>query len=245
MKKLLIATIILGSFSLIGCNAKESTSLEPTRTEIYEENQKELEIQKKIKVFEDKIGLENLSDLSYVEVINFASHDEVGFIENRKQKINKELLNKDVIYQLIERAKYLTQKFASEIEELEDIKIQPFTEISLVESIDSLGYVISKDLALDLLNDFIKLGNVDVIKKLTIEDDDKMYEFNYLCSILKHYFISTTDFSKEEKEMVESYLYSMLDFAFMHSIDPAISDILREERLIEYNNIVDFLDEVT
>ncbi|MGL5646677.1 MAG: hypothetical protein ACRDDY_02405, partial [Clostridium sp.] len=103
-KKILLPLIFLIPFSFVACNNQDLSIKDPTRKESYAE----IETKIKLKEFEDKIGLENLSELSANEILESSNLPLEEFIAIRETKINKDILNKDIIYQVIERAKYLS-----------------------------------------------------------------------------------------------------------------------------------------
>ncbi len=72
-----------------------------------------------------------------------------ALLNNKRSKINTNILTKDIIYQAIERAKYII------LSEVEDKPLYGFNLMNNLNDLDRLGLVISKDLALDLYYKFL------------------------------------------------------------------------------------------
>lgn len=143
-KKFLLAIIFFTAVSFVGCNVDSKTFQNTTKREAYEKT----EIEKRLKEFENKIGLENLSEFSGERILESPKMSRDEFIAMRNEKINKGLITKNTIYQVIERAKYLATSIYNDLK-TQGTTAPAYTYMDNINDSDRLGNFLSKDLALE------------------------------------------------------------------------------------------------
>ncbi len=113
--------------------------------------------------------------------------------------------------------------------------------------IDSLGYFISKDLALKLLGNCIKFGDIPKLVLKIKNNDSNLYYYNYIVELLVDYYKTTSDFSEKEKDIVLSFLFKTATFAQfeLNNKNEEISKHVREPLIHSFNNAKFFLENNT
>lgn len=156
-----------------------------------------------------------------------------------EKKINKELLNEKNIYECADRAHYFADIYFNEPNNY--IYMKNFNDI------DSLGYFISKDLALKLLGNCIKFGDIPKLVLKIKNNDSNLYYYNYIVELLVDYYKTTSDFSEKEKDIVLSFLFKTATFAQfeLNNKNEEISKHVREPLIHSFNNAKFFLENNT
>lgn len=208
MKKKILGGIILGTamLSFAGCDASTDTKSEKS-------------IEYQCMSIENEIGLESMIDNNIKKIIESASYMDPNYKTYRAAKIKSELLTEDTIEQVVNRAKLLANR---------DYQTpNNYALMNFFSDVDSLGFHISKDLALNLLKKTIEFGTVKEISNKINSNDESLYWYVYVGNLLKDYYRNTTDFSNEEKECISSYL------ATMRTYPKLASDSKKENELMQ------------
>ncbi|MGL4850589.1 MAG: hypothetical protein ACRC28_16990 [Clostridium sp.] len=189
---------------------------------------------------EDRIGLESMANDNIQKIIESASYMDSGFKEYRASKIKSELLTEDTIKEVVNRAKLLANKYYE--------MPNNYILMNYFSNIDSLGFHIKKDLALNLLKQTIEFGTVEEIASKIENNDESLYWYVYVGNLLKDYYRVTTDFSDEEKASISEYLATMRTYPkvasdtkkdndLMNSVIKDKEELLKEQRA-QVNNLL-------
>ncbi|WP_297636491.1 hypothetical protein [uncultured Clostridium sp.] len=200
MKKKILGGIILGTaiFSFAGCDAGIDTKSEKS-------------IEYQCTSIENEIGLESMSNNNFKKIIESASYMDPEYKTYRASKIKSELLTEDKINEVVNRAKLVANR---------DYQApNNYVLMNFFSDVDSLGFHISKDLALNLLKKTIEFRTVEEISNKINTNDESLYWYVYVGNLLKDYYRTTTDFSNEEKACISEYLATMRTYPKLAS-DP-------------------------
>ena len=110
-------------------------------------------------------------------------------------------------------------------------------------NLDKLGYVVSKELALDLLNDLLELGSLESLATISDNDDLKIYQLNYLFAMLQDYFINSPDFSQTEADLIVPHLINFKLFSDIYILG-GYNKTLQEDEINLYKNSINFLSKI-
>lgn len=231
-KRVLIGFIIFGFLSFISFN--NISSLKVIRSEMIQKFKEKEEIIN----LEAKVGLEHLLGLNTKKMSSITLNSD-EYISARKTKINVDILNKDIIYKIIKRNKYLT-----DIQTRKTPNTQyKFMYMDTYNNIDKLGYVLSKELALDLLSDLLELGSLESLATISDNDDLKIYQLNYLFAMLQDYFINSPDFSQAEADLIVPHLINFKLFSNIY-ISGGYNKTLQEDEINVYKDSINFLSKI-
>lgn len=231
-KRVLIGFIILSSLLFISFNNISSLKI------IHSEMIQKFKEKEEIINLEAKVGLEHLLYLNTKKMSStILNSDE--YISARKTKINVDILNKDVIYKIIERNKYLTDIQTKKAPDLP----YKFMYMDTYNNIDKLGYVLPKELGLNLLDDLLKLGSLESLATISDNDDLKIYQLNYLFAMLQDYFINSSDFSQDEANLIVPHLINFKLFSNIYILG-GYNKTLQEDEINVYKDSINFLSKI-
>lgn len=238
MKKFFICTIpLMTSLAVLTGCAQENFNNNITIPK--SERVIEYEKKEKFKKLEKNIGLENIEDKKISDLLLRSYALDKSYQDYRGKKIKKELLNEKNIYECADRAHYFADIYFNEPNNY--IYMKNFNDI------DSLGYFISKDLALKLLGNCIKFGDIPELVSKIKNNDSNLYYYNYIVELLVDYYKTTSDFSEEEKDIVLSFLFKTATFAQfeLNNKNEEISKHVREPLINSFNDAKFFLENNT
>lgn len=185
---------------------------------------------------EEKIGLEKMDDTIYSELKYIDNYPNSEYYEYRKSKIKANLLTEEIIDQCADRAQLIANTHFTDTSN--------YIYMKHINLVDSLGYHISDDVALNLLQRCIDFGNVADLKTKVKNNDEGLYWYNYTVSLLTDYYRKPDVKSTEETELVLKFLLQAETFAEIEvlqrnkDVPKSADDALQQK----YENVKSFLE---
>ncbi|WP_055070867.1 hypothetical protein [Clostridium massiliamazoniense] len=206
MKRWVISFVILGiGFSFIGCTSDS------------EKSSNVLEIDEaKCAEIEEKFGLEKITKDSLQSLSTESVLNPEEYKKKREIKINKKELTREGIDEIVERAKFLVDKYYTD-----ELKEASYIRLDAINLIDRLGFYLNDELAFELLKECVEYYEPSNLEEKIKENDESIYWYHYTTNLLYDYysFFSKTDDLSTEKYIIELYLYSAKEYVGVKALN--------------------------